>query len=96
MEIIALKKHPRGYHGCLIDESGYLFFQLSSKGRFRPLKRYARSDFENDAQFVAIMTKYMHPGAFMKPPVPVDEISLEALDQVWQVSRERLADRLSR
>lgn len=91
MEIIALKAHNRGYHGCLVDENGYMFFQYSLNGRFRPLKRYPESDFQDLDQFVAIMSKYMSLTAFLNPPVPIAEMSLPELDRVWQINRQRTA-----
>ncbi len=40
--------HARGYRGCLLDEEGYLFFQLTRNGRLRRLKRYPQSDFDSN------------------------------------------------
>ena len=92
MEIIALKAHPRGFHGCLIHEESYQFFQLTRSGRFRPLKRYPIEAFEDHDHFAAIMMKYMGTTAFLLPPVPIQEITLEALDRVWNATRKLISD----
>jgi len=89
MEIIALKYHTRGYHGCLIDENGYVFFQLSRKGRLRRLKTYARADFSDHEHFQHMMMKYMTPSAFLNPPEPIAALTLAELDRVYDIVRER-------
>ncbi len=89
MEIIALKYHTRGYHGCLIDGSGYVFFQLSRKGKLRRLKTYAREDFSDHEHFQHMMMKYMTPSAFLNPPEPIAAMTLAELDRVYDIVRER-------
>lgn len=68
-----------------------MFFQYSRNGRFRPLKRYLKTDFQDMDQFVAIMTKYMSLTAFLNPPVPITEMNLAELNRVWQINRQRTA-----
>lgn len=82
MEILALRGYARGYRGCLVDDAEYLFFQYTRNGRFRRLKAYPRGDFSNHDHFAALMMKFMSPGAFFKPPVPIDALTLAELDRV--------------
>lgn len=89
MEIIALKAHTRGYHGCVVEADDYVFFQLSRKGKLRRLKAYARDDFDDHEQFQFMMMKYMTPSAFLNPPVPIAAITLKELDRVHQILRKR-------
>ena len=89
MEIIALKAHTRGYHGCIVEDDAYVFFQLSRKGAFRRLKGYPRKDFSDHEQFQFMMMKYMTPSAFINPPEPIQEISMDELDRVHQIIRKR-------
>ena len=89
MEIIALKVHTRGYHGCLIDADGYAFFQLTHKGFLRRLKTYPKSDFADHEHFQFIMMKYMTPSAFLNPPEPIAALTLAELDRVYEIVRKR-------
>jgi len=90
MKIIALKAHARGYHGCLLDDEGYMFFQYSRNGRLRKLKRYPAGDFEDENHFRAMMAKYMHLSAFLDPPATIDALSLAELDRVFQTGTAHL------
>ena len=89
MEIIALKAHTRGYHGCVVEADEYVFFQLSRKGALRRLKAYPRTDFSDHEQFQFMMMKYMTPSAFINPPEPIEAITLDELDRVRQIIRQR-------
>lgn len=88
MKIIALKAHTRGYHGCLVDGEGYMFFQLTRNGRLRKLKRYPLDEFEDDDHFIAMMAKYMHLSAFIRPPAAVDALTLAEMDRVYHTHRK--------
>jgi hypothetical protein len=82
MEIFALRSYAAGYRGCSIDEGGYLFFQYTRKGGLKRLKCYDRGDFDGNDHFAAMMMKFMTPSAFLRPPVPIDALTLEELDRV--------------
>jgi hypothetical protein len=82
MEILALRFYAAGYRGCLIDDDGYTFFQLTRKGRYKRLKAYPKSDFTDNDHFIAMMMKFMTPSAFFRPPVPIAALTLEELDRV--------------
>lgn len=88
MKIVALKAHGRGYHGVLLDDDGYMFFQFSRNGRLRKLKRYPLDDFEDPEHFTAMMAKYMHLSAFIRPPADIDDLTLDDLDKVWHAMRK--------
>jgi hypothetical protein len=89
MYIIALKFHTRGYHGCLIDENGYVFFQLTRKGLLRRLKSYPLEEFASHEHFQHMMMKYMTPSAFLNPPEPIAALTLAELDRVYEIVRSR-------
>jgi hypothetical protein len=89
LEIIALKAHTRGYHGCVVEADEYVFFQLTRKGNLRRLKAYPRGEFSDHEQFQFMMMKYMTPSAFMTPPEPIEAITLEELDRVYRIVRKR-------
>ena len=89
MEIIALKAHTRGYHGCVVEADRYLFFQLTRKGTLRRLKAYPLDDFSDHEQFQLMMMKYMTPSAFLSPPEPIAALTMEELDRVYQIIRKR-------
>ncbi len=90
MEILALKGYARGFRGCLVDEKEYLFFQYTRNGRLRHLKAYPRGEFESHEHFAAQMMKFMSPGAFLRPPIPVTELSLAELDRVSAMLRKKI------
>jgi len=90
MEILALKAYARGYRGCLVDDREYTFFQYTRNGRVRRLKAYPRGDFTNHDHFAALMMKFMSPGAFMRPAVPIAELTLAELDRVNAILKGRI------
>lgn len=92
MEIIALKAYARGYRGCLIDDDRYVFFQYTRKGRLRRLKAYPKSAFEDNDHFAAMMMKFMTVSAFLRPPVPIDALTLAELDRVYRTTRQQTLD----
>lgn len=87
MEILALKNYSAGYRGCLVDADGYHFFQLARKGRLRWLKSYPASAFSDHYHFIAMMQKFMTPSAFLVPPVPIKELSIEELERVQALKK---------
>jgi hypothetical protein len=90
MEILALKGYARGYRGCLVDDREYTFFQYTRNGRVRRLKSYPRGEFASHEHFAALMMKFMSPGAFMRPPVPIDDLTLAELDRVNALQKKRI------
>lgn len=82
MEIFALRSYAAGYRGCLIDDDGYLFFQFTRKSGLKRLKDYPKQDFIDNDHFAAMMMKFMSPSAFLRPPVPIAELTLAELDRV--------------
>jgi hypothetical protein len=90
MEILALRGYARGYRGCIVDEREYVFFQYTRNGRVRQLKTYPRSDFSDHDHFAALMMKFMSPGAFMRPPVPIADLTLAELDRVSAILKNRI------
>jgi hypothetical protein len=87
LAVLALAADVRGYRGCLIDDAAYVFFTYTRKGRLRRLKSYPRSDFEDDDHFTAMMRKYLVPSVFLKPPVPIEALTLAELDRVQAIIR---------
>ncbi|RJQ80084.1 MAG: hypothetical protein C4519_10050 [Desulfobacteraceae bacterium] len=91
MEIFALRAYAAGYRGCLIDNEAYVFFQYTRKGKCKRLKDYPRTDFEDNDHFAAMMMKFMGPSAFLRPPIPIDGLTLAELDRVHALVRKRTA-----
>jgi len=77
-----LRPYAAGYRGCLSDDDGYLFFQLTRKRGIKRLKDYLRQDFIDNDHFAAMMMKFMRPSAFLRPPVPIAALTLAELDRV--------------
>jgi hypothetical protein len=90
MEILALRAYARGYRGCLVDDREYVFFQYTRNQRVRRLKAYPRTDFTDHDHFAALMMKFMSPGAFMRPAVPISELTLAELDRVNTLLKQRI------
>jgi hypothetical protein len=82
VEILALKAYASGYRGCVVDGQRYLFFQHSREGRLKELKSYPVGDFSDTEHFIAMMHKFMSPGAFLRPPITIRSLTLEELDRV--------------
>ena len=82
MELLLLRAYAAGYRGCVIEESGYLFFQCSRKGRVKRLKHYPKSEFADLSQFMAMMQKFVSPPSFLQPPLPIQALTIEELDRV--------------
>ena len=83
MELLQLKAYAAGYRGCVLDEDGYCFFQCSRNGRVKRLKSYPKDEFADLSHFMAMMHKFIAPPSFLKPPVPIDALTIETLDRVF-------------
>lgn len=88
-QIVALSAYASGYRGCLMDAEHYLFFQCSRKGSVKRLKIYPKSDFIDLDHFKAMMLKFMIPTTFLRPPVPIDALTLDELDRVHAHMKKR-------
>lgn len=82
MELLLLKAYGSGYRGCVIEDSRYLYFQFSRKKGLKHLKSYAKHDFRDTSHFMAMMQKFVSPPSFLRPPIPIRELTLEELDRV--------------
>ena len=83
MELLYLRTYGSGFRGCIIDDTRFRFFQVSRRKGLKFLKDYRRDDFEDTAQFIAMMQKFVTPPAFLQPPIPIEELTLENLDRVY-------------
>ena len=82
MEPLFLRAYGGGYRGCIIDDTRFRFFQVSRRRGLKFLKDYRRDAFEDTAQFIAMMQKFVTPPSFLQPPVPIEELTLENLERV--------------
>ncbi len=81
MELLQLKVRGSGYGGCVADIDGYTFFKCSRSGRIKQLKHYPADTFESRSQFIAMMQKFATPPGFLDPPLPIEGLTIEALDR---------------
>jgi len=81
--------HCLGQLRLLVDESGYVFFQLTRKGLIRRFKSYPREEFASHEHFQHMMMKYMTPSAFLNPPEPIAALTLAELDRVYEIVRQK-------
>ena len=82
MKIIGLKPYANGYTGFVEERGRYVFFQFARGGEFKGLVEYDKSDYLDRKRFVSVMARYMPLSNFLEEPVPVDEVTLEALDRI--------------
>ena len=84
MELIYLKSYGSGYRGCAVMPDGdYLFFQRSPRKGLKHLKRYPGSDFDDLEHFMAMMQKFITPPSFLKPPLVVEDLTMEELHRAY-------------
>ena len=88
-QVVALRAYASGYRGCLIEADSYLFFQCSRSGPVKRLKVYPKSDFIDLDHFKAMMLKFMIPTAFLRPPVPIDGLTIAELDRVHALTKTK-------
>ena len=81
MRIIGLKAYQKGYTGFLENEEDYIFFN-TTKGQYRPVQAYPKSDFESFHHFTTLMSKFVTRAFFLKTPVDITAINMETLDRI--------------
>jgi len=81
LRIIALKAYTKGYTGFLENEASYVFFN-TTKGKYRPVQSYPKSDFESFHHFITLMSKFVNSSFFLKAPVEIAAIDMEMLDRI--------------
>ncbi|MEN8246024.1 MAG: hypothetical protein ABFS43_14110 [Thermodesulfobacteriota bacterium] len=81
MRIIGLKAYKKGYTGFLENEEAYVFFN-TTRGQYRPVQAYPKSDFENFHHFTTLMSKFVNSAFFLKTPVDITTIDMETLDRI--------------
>ncbi len=82
MELLYLRAYGSGYRGCIIDDTRFRFFQVSRRRGLKFLKDYPRDAFEDTAQFIAMMQKFVTPPHFLQPPIPVEDLTVECLARI--------------
>ena len=82
LKIIGLKKYAHGYTGCTETSTRYEFFHFS-RGKYRVLQRYMKSDFKDRDHFIEVWRKFVHAGFFRNPPAVVTRISSEELERIY-------------
>ena len=83
MELLLLRAYGSGYRGCIIDDTRFRFFQVSRRRGIKYLKDYQRDAFDDTAQFIAMMQKFVTPPSFLQPSVPIEELTMESLDRIY-------------
>ena len=83
LKLLFLRAYGSGYRGCVIDGTRFRFFQVGRRKGLKYLKEYSREAFEDTAQFIAMMQKFVTPPAFLQPPIPIDDLTLETLDRIY-------------
>ena len=81
MRIIGLKAYQKGYTGFLENEEAYVFFN-TTKGKYRPVQAYPKSDFESFHHFTTLMSKFVTSAFFLKTPVDISAIDMGTLDRI--------------
>ena len=82
LQLVALRAYASGYRGCLMETDRYLFFQCSRNGSVKRLKEYPMADFIDLDHFKAMMLKFMIPTTFLRPPMPIEALTMAELDRV--------------
>jgi hypothetical protein len=85
MKIICLKSYKSGYTGFLEERDRYVFFHLSRNGELKRLVEYDKSGYLDRKRFVSVMARYVPLGNFLEEPVPVEEVTVEALDKITKM-----------
>jgi len=81
LRIIGLKAYKKGYTGFLENEEAYVFFN-TTRGQYRPVQSYPKSDFESFHHFLTLMSKFVNSSFFLKAPVEIAAIDMEMLDRI--------------
>jgi hypothetical protein len=82
MKILGLVAYRSGYMGFLEEADQFVYFRLSAK-QVRRLQTYDKASFNDYNHFIGLMSRFFPATAFYKEPVPVANLSLDDLDNIF-------------